>query len=477
MSEESRKLGQAAFKAGVWYIISNIVVKAVTVITTPVFTRLMTTAEYGTVQTFISWHSLLLPIFTINLNYSIGRAKLDFPEQMDDYLGSMQLLSALISAAISFAALAFIHPVSSFLELTVMESVLLIVYLFFGPAIQLYQNGFRYRYKYKQNIAIAWYTVISTTMLSLILILAIGRNNATLRMIGITAPTVALSLYFWARSLRLRKIKINTRFWKYGLAISAPLVLHTVCMHILSQSDRIFITKIWGKSETGIYSLAYTYGILLHVFTTAVSEGWLPWFHDTYFAKRFGEIRKNVKPLIILGCYIGLACIALAPEAVMILGGKKYMDALSCVPPVVLGVVCQYIYTHYVNIELHLKKTFYVSFGTVFAAVLNIVLNAVFIPRIGYWAAAYTTLASYFALMIVHFIITKRVLRVRLYNDIFMFGSLFVTAAVSFVIILTYDHNAVRYILTAVGFATFLVYFREYIRKWAGKIMAKRSKT
>jgi O-antigen/teichoic acid export membrane protein len=82
-------------------------------------------------------------------------------------------------------------------------------------------------------------------------------------------------------------------------------------MHILSQSDRIFITKIWGKSDTAFYSLAYTYGILLYVFTNAVSDGWLPWFHDTYYAGEYDKIRKNVKPLVVLGCYIGLACIAL----------------------------------------------------------------------------------------------------------------------------------------------------------------------
>lgn len=140
--------------------------------------------------------------------------------------------------------------------------------------------------------------------------------------------------------------------------------------------------------------------------------------------------------------------------------------------PVVLGVVCQYIYTHYVNIELHLKKTGYVSGGTIAAAVLNIVLNAIFIPKFGFVAAAYTTLASYFALMIIHFVITRKVLHIKLYNDLFLFGALAVTAVISGVLMMTYTHSPVRYGLIAVGFASFLWYFRSYIGDW----LAKRKK-
>ena len=181
-----------------------------------------------------------------------------------------------------------------------------------------------------------------------------------------------------------------------------------------------------------------------------------------------------MKPLVVLGCYVGLACIALAPEAVYILGGKKYAHSVACVPPVVLGVVCQYIYTHYVNIELHLKKTIYVSAGTVFAAALNIGLNAIFIPIYGFVAAAYTTLASYFALMIVHFLITRKVFKVKLYSDLFMFGALAVTAGITAVLMMTYDHRIIRYALVLAGFVSFLFCFKEYIGNWILKVKSKR---
>lgn len=475
--EKSNSLGKKAFKAGVWYVISSVMVKSISILTTPLFTRLLTTEQYGTVQTFISWQSLLIPIFTLNLPYSIGRAKLDFDNRLGEYTGAMQLLSAIVSAFIVAISIVFLAPLSVLLELTQAETAILLAYLFFTPSIMLYQTGYKYTYRYKQNIAIAWYTTVGTTLLSLLLVyISPLENKALMRIIGIVAPNVLLSCAFWFKSIRTKRLSINREFWTYALKISVPLILHTISMHILSQSDRIFITKIWGKSDTAFYSLAYTYGVALHVITTAVSEGWLPWFHDTMFAGKRDEVKEKVKPLVILGCYVGLGCIALAPEAVLILGGRKYLHSIPCVPPVVLGVVCQYIYTHYVNIELHLKKTVYVSAGTIFAALLNIGLNAIFIPRFGFVAAAYTTLASYFALMVVHFLITRIVLHMKVYNDFFMFASFIVTAIITAIVMLTYDHRIIRYAITAVGFISFLYYFRGYIKAWIIKFRKKIKK-
>lgn len=458
-----------AFKAGTWYVVSSVAVKAVSIITTPIFTRLMDTEEYGVVSTFTTWYSLLLVFCSLNLTYSIGRAKQDFPGELDRYIGAMQVLSAAVTLCISAFALIFIEPVSEFMELDTKEVVLLILYLFFTPSVNFAQNGFRYRYRYKENIGITWYTAVTTVVLSLALIFLIDGDKAILRMAGITAPMVALSLCFWIRSARRGNLNADRKYLRYGLSLSVPLILHTVSLNILAQSDRIFIIKICGASDAGIYSLAYSYGVLLTMITGAVSEGWLPWFHDSFFNRQFDAIRRNVKLVVALGCYVGLACVALAPEAIAVLGGEKYAGGVYCIPPIVLGIVCQYIYTHYVNIELHLKKTIYVSIGTVCAAVLNLVLNAIFIPSFGFVAAAYTTFVSYAALMALHRFITRKILKVKLYDDRFMFGSLIITSLIAGVLVGSYGHNAVRFGLILVGFLSFLWTYRSFILGFVGR--------
>ena len=218
-----KESNHTAFKAGVSYVFSSIMLRSVSVMTTPIFARLLTTSEYGEVSTFNSWYSLLTILFTLCLNYSIGRAKLDYPNHLDEFIGSVQILSAIISGIIAAIALLFIQPVSHILDLSPFLVCLLVIYLFFTPTITFYHDAYRYRYEYKKNIGVAWYTVLSTTVLSLVLILLIKGNKALLRCIGITVPSVILSLYFWYLSKKEQILNYNREFWIYGLKLSLVL--------------------------------------------------------------------------------------------------------------------------------------------------------------------------------------------------------------------------------------------------------------
>ncbi len=474
MNNES--LNQLAIKSATCYVISNIVVKAIGVITTPIFARLLTTQEYGVVSNFNSWNNLLLPIFSLCLTYSVGRAKLDYPDKLDDYIGSMQYFSLVISLLLSIIVVFFLEEVATFFELNTTMTLLLLAYLLLQPSIQYYQCGYKYKYLYKQNAAIALYLAIASSLTSLLLIWLCDGDRITLRVIGLVLPVAILSVYFWFKALNQNRIHYNKEFWKYGWSLSAPLILHTISLHILAQSDRIFIIKICGPSETGIYSIAYALGGLVSIIETSINNGWLPWFNDMMAAENFQDIKKSSKLVVIFICFIGLACIGLGPEELLLLGGEKYISGVACITPIILGIVCKFIYTNYVNIELIKKRTGYVAIGTIVASIFNIVTNAIFIPIFGYVAAAYTTFASYILLMIMHYCISRFLLNVKLYDDLFMFGAMLMTSIVGYGLSLTYYNATIRYLLTGIGFICFLLIFRKYIGMFGKKFIDKFSR-
>ena len=471
--EETR--GKKALKAGAWYTVSSIAVKAIAIITTPIFTRMMSTYDYGVSSTFVSWYTLLVIFSSLNLTYSVGRAKQDFQGQLEKYVGSMQVLSALFSLLLDAVLLIFIEPLSKAMELTPGLMVLLCIYLFFEPAITFTQSRFRYSYNYKGNIAISLFIAVGNVLTTFAFILAFTTNKYYGKVLGTVVPCALLSLFFWLQSIRKKNLNINFEYWKYGLKISVPLILHTVSLNILSQSDRILISKFCGSEYTGIYSLAYNYAILINIVMNAVNEAWLPYFHDTYFDGDIDSIRKNVKPLVMLGCFLGIGCIALAPEAMAILGPSEYRVGMWAVAPVTAGIVCKFIYQQYVHIELHLKKTMYISAGTMVAAGLNFVLNIIFIPIFGFVAAAYTTLFSYFVLMIVHLIITKKILKVKMYDDKFMFIVFFVVLAISAGFMSLYNLYLIRYAVLLVVVLLYYFINRNMIRKFIRTKLKKRS--
>ena len=458
------KRSKKALKSGVWYTISSISVKAILIITTPIFTRLMNTAEYGIAATFTTWFSLLNVICSLNLWYSIGRAKIDFPNKLEEFVGSLQLLAFIFTLIVGIIAFPFITSISELMGMSIPLVIALYFYLLFYPAIQLTQSKFKYLYNYKGNIAITVYTTISTILISLLLVILLTNQRALGKSLGAVISTILLASAIWIVSIKKKRIKINVEYWKYALKISVPLILNSISLNILAQVDRVFINQYCGAEYTGIYSLAYSYAVLINIVLNAVNEAWLPWFHDTFKDKLFDQIRKNVKPLVLFGCWFGLGCIAIAPEAIWILGGESYMEGIWVVPPVTLGIVCNYIFQHYEHIELHLKKTWYISLGTIIAAIINIVLNVIFIQLYGFVAAAYTTLFCYILLMFLHHFISASLLKVKIYDNIFMYLALVITAILSAIFMLLYQKLwIIRWILISIISIIFLWIFRKRI--------------
>ena len=157
----------------------------------------------------------------------------------------------------------------------------------------------------KGNIWITIYTTVATTVLSLIFVLLIPSHRALGKSLGAVVSSVLFAIGVWFFSFKRRYVKVKVEYWKYGLLISVPLILNSISLNILAQSDRIFITKFCGADFTGIYSLAYSYAILINIVLNAANEAWLPWFHDSLNDNLKDEIRKNVKPLIVFGCTVG----------------------------------------------------------------------------------------------------------------------------------------------------------------------------
>ncbi|MCD8006092.1 MAG: oligosaccharide flippase family protein [Oscillospiraceae bacterium] len=436
---EQNQRTNKAIKSGTWYTISSVSVKAVLIITTPIFTRLMSTTDYGISATFSSWFTLLSVVCSLNLMYSVGRAKLDFPGKLDEFVGSVQLLALVFTLGVGLISCFFFKQVCSLLEMGSGLVIALYIYLLVYPAIQLTQAKFKYVYNYKGNIAIAVYTTLSTVAISLILVLLLKDQQALGKSLGAVISSVILAIGIWGLSLKRGWIKANYKYWKYALCISVPLILNSISLNILAQSDRIFITRFVGSHYTAIYSLAYNYAILINIILSAVNEAWLPWFHDTFFDGNTGLIRKNVKYLVVFGCWFGVGCIAIAPEAIALLGGSSYSEGVWAVPPVTIGIVCSFIYQQYEHIELHLKKTWYISVGTILAAVLNIVLNYIFVPKYGFVAAAYTTLFCYFVLMAIHHFVSRVILKIHLYDDKFMYIALAATCILAIIFMSLYN--------------------------------------
>jgi O-antigen/teichoic acid export membrane protein len=462
-----------AVKSGIWYVISNVMIRAVGIITAPIYTRLLTTSETGFANNFNNYVSILYVICGLCLIYSVGRAKLDYRgKDFDAFMSSIQALSSFFGLALLILVMIFM-PKDGLLGYNRLIIFILFAYMCLYPSIDYMQYKLRFEYRYKGNIAISVIITVTTVLLSVALILLMPQDRGFAKILGTVIPSAAVALCCYVALLAKGKAVIRPEYWKYALRIGLPTIPHGLAMILLARIDVSMISEMCGLSEVGLYTSGYTIGTLLMFVTNAVGNAWVPLFNERLDAGDVDAIRRDNKILMEASCFATLCFIAVAPEMVKILYAKPYHESMWVVAPVALGTLCQYFYSNYVNVEIFYKKTALLALNSCIAAGINILLNYIFISRYGYIAAAYTTLAGYFILMILHYVASTIILKKKIYPDGRYFLMLLATIAVGTVFSILCESVLYRYLLAIVVTGLLAWIWRRDIRAFFA-IMRKK---
>lgn len=139
--------------------------------------------------------------------------------------------------------------------------------------------------------------------------------------------------------------------------------------------------------------------------------------------------------------------ISISPEIVAFLGGKEYMMGKYVAIPMIVDGFILFLYNIIVSAEYYKKKTTYIMLGTLFAAVIDVITNYIFIQKYGFIAAAYTTLFAYICYLILHIIISYRLVSffiVPIQNLIWLCALVFLSCGLS---LLCIDSIIKRYLI------------------------------
>ena len=216
-----------------------------------------------------------------------------------------------------------------------------------------------------------------------------------------------------------------------------------------------------------LYSVAYNIGILINIIINAINASVTPWMYEKIRTNCFEEIRNNTNMLCIIMLAIIILLILFAPEALWIIASSEYSQAVYVIPPVAASTLFTFMYNLFANIEFYYGERKYVSIGSMSAAILNIGLNYVCIPKYGYVAAAYTTLFCYIVYGLSHLWFTCLVLKKNnVLTDAFdkrkiLFISIITIGTMFFANIL-YTSIVLRYIVI-IGVLTYIFVFRNRI--------------
>lgn len=451
MSNESS--GKKALKAGLGYTIGNMLVKGLSFLAIPLFARLMTVEDFGIYSTFSSYVMIMTVLAGFTLHTSVRNAKLDYAEQTGAYCSSVTMLMIGNSLLLLVLSLLFATPLTRFLNLEQSYFPVLIVLESSGMAMLTFYNSvLSVDYKYKEYLVLSLLYAAAGIGGSALLILTLCRGQGYLgRILGTLIPAVLVGLYVIVRLWRQHRPRASRAYWRYGMAISLPTVPHGLSQLLLNQFDRIMIKTMIGSHEAGLYSFAYNVGMIFQVITNSMDAAWAPWFFEKMKAREYPAIRRAASAYVVFVSIGAIALALLSPEIILIAGGSKYNDSRYVAIPIVLSMYYAFLYTLPSSVEYYYKKTKLIALATMLAALMNIVLNAVFIPMFGYIAAAYTTVACYLLYYLLHVTISWWIHKGMVYDIIQQFFWLGVVSVMSLITVALTDLFWLRMVLLAAG--------------------------
>ncbi len=456
-----------ALKSGVWYTASSFLRKGIGFFSTPIFARLLDKSEFGSYSNFGVWLTICAIVCTLDLKASVSRAKFDFEDDFDAYISSITFFGTLTTGVFYIIVILFMDFFVNLLSIDAIYLHVMFIELLFAPSLDNIQAKHRIQMKYKVQVFLSIFIMVSSTLFAVL-----GAYFCKDRLFGRimggelvnTAIYIVVFIYIMYKG---RKI-IYPKAWKYAAVYSIPLIPHLLSNTILGSSDKAMITKMVGPEANGIYSLAHYGGMIISTFLSCFNQAMGPWLYEKLHAEDYGVIKKVNRYYIAAFSVVVMGCILLAPEIIWILGGKKYESAKFLVAPIMLGYGYKFAYTNYVNVEQYEKKTGIVSVGTLAAALFNVVTNLIFIPIFGFEAAAYTTLAGFMMLLLMHYLISRRYGFTRVYDNRFTFMVMVVMTAfgllIQFIFPLTYVRWAIAFVMGSVTLYCVYRTWKRYFR-------------
>ena len=454
-------------KAGIGLTIGNYLLKGVVFLTTPIFARLMTTGDYGVYNVFVSYESIFFVILGLAIHSSYKNAYYKFrdPDHPESELGYQKYVSATICflfVSLAFwlgAALVFRRPLSGLLKMESSLIYVLVVGSFVDAVTNCYSADKGIHYQYRELLAVSFLGTVLSIALSILLMKTVYADRMVIgRILGSTIPGVCIYLAIALRYVFRASARGMEKALAWGIRYSLPIVPHGISQMILSQFDRIMILRIIGESEAGIYSFAYILYSMVAITANSIDGVWSPWFYEKREKEEQEAIHRGSSLFILIMLVISVGVVMLCPELIRILGGRKYEASVACAIPIVCAGFFSGIYNIPCLVEYYHEKTGMIAVSTAAAAILNIILNAVFIPRYGYVMASYTTLFTYMVYFLAHYLLAKKIEGKSLFPTKLILLSALLLFAGAGVALTNAGRFGVRFVFLALFLAALLIY-------------------
>lgn len=464
MDEKKRLLKNTGLIA-----LGNFGAKMISFLLLPLYTSILTTTEYGTYDFIVAVSAFCLPIVTISIHEAMFRFIIDTGTGNEEFKKVISNAFLVVLMGISVMAVIFygidvVFPVENMLYIWLYVS---------ANALYVFANNLlRGLGKIKEYAIISSGKNIFQLILNVLVVAVFRWGMKGLLFSMCVSEIIAFLVVFvlirlW-KNFRIKYISVSKI--KEMLVYSIPLIPNALCAQIINLSDRLIISAFMGKSANGIYSVSYKFPNMIetvyHYFYTAWSESASRVFAKgkkaaTEYYQSLLETISNFMFSVILLMVAGM------PILFRIFVRGDYIQGFKYIPMLMFAMYFDSIGKFYSGIFTALKKTKIMAWSTMWAALVNILINIIAIKKIGLYAAAGSTLIATIVLVILRRKYISKEINIKMDRK-----TIIIELLMAFIVLLLYDYNNWLKIIISVcvAFIYFMVANKKVVKSMIKKI-------
>lgn len=438
----------------------------------PLYTHVLSTADYGSADLISTTVSLLLPLATLVIGEAMMRFALDrhYPTGSVFFSGVKAIKLSFPLVLILSLFLIIFEDFKNYYYILLIHLISSCVY----NVLSYYARGIDAVKEY----SIAGIIVTLGIVFFNIVFLAVFKLGVIAYMCSYVFADILSSIYL----LLCRRIRtsINERnkecenelqheLKKYSL----PLVPNSISWWISNSSDKYILIFFQGIAINGIYSISYKIPSLIGLITSIFSSAWVISSVDNFGSlqsKRFYEkIYSNY--ISIIG-FVSSGLLLFNKPVAHILFASDFYEAWKYQPILIIGVAFHALGGFVGSIYTAAKKTKMIFITTLCGALLNIILNLLLIPFFSAYGAAIATTISYISVWLYRTIDSKKIMKL----DILWIKPLVVAFALLIQLICIYQTGYLWNMLSFVAFILISLLYRTELYSIFTAFLPKRFK-
>ncbi len=360
----------------------------------PLYTALLTTEDYGTVDVLQTVSSFAMPFITLQLCSGIFRFIIE-KKKNEDWI-KIITTGTLIEVINVFIFSVIVVIVDS--QLHIQYCGLFILYFASMALLEIVQNIIRGFGDNTLYSIMSFVMTLVSLVSNLVMILGMGMKGNSILIASSLAYLAASLLGIYKRSLwkYFHIQSFSTEALKEMIKYCLPLIPNAISWWIANTSDRLLIRYFLGAGENGIYAAANKIPTIYTTIFNVYNIAWIEALSRSVGDKKQEDFINSMfeKSLRLFGC-ICLGIISCMGIFFNILIGESYRDAYPHVYILMIAIFFNSVCSFLGGIFTAFKRSDVIGKTTIWGAVINFFVNLVLINFVGLYAASLSTLVSY----------------------------------------------------------------------------------